>query len=127
MAVTVGFYLSGVIAFAIVIIGARFFLALRAAAAGYGVTVRPEQAWNAFLAVKGIRDIASGLLTVIVILDRSAQLLGSFMLVATIIPLTDTAIVIRYGDQGYRLWHPWLDGFVDADYQRTPAARLIRA
>ena len=97
MAITIGFYLSGAIAFAIVVIGARFFVAPRAAAAGYGVTMGQEKACDAFLSVKGVRDIVSGLFTVIVIVDRSAQLLGWFMLVATIIPITDTAIVLRHG------------------------------
>ena len=47
--------------------------------------------------MKAIRDIASGLLIAIIILNRSAHLLGWFMLIATIIPLTDAAIVLRHG------------------------------
>lgn len=97
MAVTVGFYLSGLIAFAIVVIGARFFVAPHAGAAGYGMAVGSGQTDGAFLSVKGIRDIASGLLTVVVMLNRSAPLLGWFMVTATIIPITDMAIVLRHG------------------------------
>ena len=93
----IGYGLSGVIALGIVLIGARFFLAPYAAAAAFGVPVRPDARWDAYLSVKAIRDIASGLLTAIVILNRSAHLLGWFMLVATIIPLTDAAIVLRHG------------------------------
>jgi hypothetical protein len=93
----IGYGLSGVIALGIVLIGARFFLAPYAAAAAFGVPVRPDARWDAYLSAKAIRDIASGLLTAIVILNRSAHLLGWFMLVATIIPLTDAAIVLRHG------------------------------
>jgi hypothetical protein len=97
MAVTVGYYLSGVIALAIVVIGARFLIAPRAAAAGYGLAVTPDQTSDAFLSVKGIRDVASGLLTAVVMLNRSAPLLGWFLVTATIIPLADTIIVLRHG------------------------------
>jgi hypothetical protein len=41
--------------------------------------------------------LASGLFTTILILNRSAHLLGRFMLAATIIPLADAAIVLRHG------------------------------
>src|SRR6202008_3689859 len=92
---TIGYWLSGVIALGIVLIGVRFFLAPHAAAAAFEVPVRPDAQWEAYLSVKAIRDIASGLLTAVIILNRSAHLLGWFMLIATIIPLTDAAIVLR--------------------------------
>ncbi len=97
MAVTFGFYLSGAIALGIVLIGARFFFAPHAAAASFGVAVSPDARWDAYLSVKGIRDIAAGLFTAILIFDRSAQLLGCFLLAATVIPLTDAAVVLRHG------------------------------
>ena len=49
-----------------------------------------------YLLVKAIRDIASGLFTAILILNQSAQLLGWFMLIATVIPLTDMSSVLRH-------------------------------
>jgi len=97
MAATIGFYLSGVIALAIVAVGIRFLVAPHPAAADYGVAVVPDAAWGAFLSVKAVRDIASGLFTTILIVNRSAHLLGWFMLVATIIPAADAAIVLRHG------------------------------
>jgi len=53
--------------------------------------------WDAYLSAKAIRDIASGLFAAILILNRSVHLLGWFMLVAAIIPLTDAVIVLRHG------------------------------
>jgi Domain of unknown function (DUF4267) len=95
--VIIGYWLSGAIALGIVFIGARFLFAPHAAAAGYGVSVGPDLRWEAYLSVKAVRDIACGLFTTILILNRSAHLLGWFMLVATIIPLADAAIVLRHG------------------------------
>jgi hypothetical protein len=97
MAVTSGYVLSGIIALAIIFIGARFLLAPYVAAAGFGVAVPPGTVTDAYLSVKGIRDFASGLFTAILIINQSAHLLGWFMLAAAIIPLTDAAIVLRHG------------------------------
>ena len=95
--VIIGYWLSGVIALGIALIGARFLFAPHAAAAAYGVSVAPDPRWEAYLSVKGVRDIASGLFTMILMLNRSPHLLGWFILAATIIPLGDAAIVLRHG------------------------------
>jgi hypothetical protein len=97
MMATLGYYLSGVIALGIIIIGARFFVAPHAAAAAFGVPVSPDARWDAYLSVKAIRDIVSGLFIAILMIDGSLHLLGWFMLAATIIPLTDAMIVLSHG------------------------------
>jgi hypothetical protein len=97
MMATLGYYLSGVIALGIIIIGARFFVAPHAAAAAFGVPVSPDARWDAYLSVKAIRDIVSGLFIAILMSDGSLHLLGWFMLAATIIPLTDAMIVLSHG------------------------------
>jgi hypothetical protein len=97
MAAIIGYWLSGAVALGILLIGARFFFAPYVAAAGYGVPVGHDAHWEAYLSAKAIRDIASGLFTAILILNRSVHLLGWFMLVAAIIPLTDAVIVLRHG------------------------------
>jgi Domain of unknown function (DUF4267) len=61
------------------------------------ISVRPDAHWGAYLSVKGVRDISSGLFTVILMLNGSARLLGWFILAATIIPLSDAVIVLRHG------------------------------
>ena len=80
MAATIGFYLSGVIAIAIIFIGCRFLLAPSTAAAAYGVPVGVEPHSRAYLSAKGIRDIASGLFAAILMAYGSAHVLGWFML-----------------------------------------------
>ena len=97
MATIIGFYLSGVIAIGIVFIGCRFLLAPSSAAAAYGVPAGAEPQSRAYLYAKGIRDIASGLFAGMLIAFGSAHALGWFMLIATIIPLSDAVIVLHQG------------------------------
>ena len=47
--------------------------------------------------VKGVRDIASGLFVIILIVAGATHLLGWVILAATIIPLADAAIVLDNG------------------------------
>ncbi|KAA0099547.1 DUF4267 domain-containing protein [Mycolicibacterium sp. P1-18] len=95
---TIGYVLAGVLAAAIIFLGARFVLAPRVAAAGYGVPVDADQsATRAYLSVKGVRDIASGLIVIVSMIAGDAHLLGWIILAATVIPLGDAAIVLRSG------------------------------
>ncbi len=90
--------LAGLIAAGIIFIGARFIVAPRIAATGYGVPAQPDQQFvRAYLSVKGVRDIASGLIVVILMAAGATHLLGWVLLAATIIPLADAAIVLGNG------------------------------
>jgi hypothetical protein len=96
--IAIAYTLAGLIAAAITFIGARFIVAPRVAAAGYGV--RPDlgqPATVAYLRIKGVRDIASGLFVVILMAAGATHLLGWVILAATIIPLADAAIVLGNG------------------------------
>ena len=93
----IGFYLSGVIAVGIVFIGCRFLLAPSSTATAYGVPAGAEPHSRAYLSAKGIRDIASGLFAAMLTAFGSAHALGWFMLIASIIPLSDAVIVLHQG------------------------------
>ena len=97
MMTSIGFYLSGVIAAGIIFTGFRFLLAPSTAAAAYGVPAGAEPHSRAYLSAKGIRDIASGLFVAMLIAYGSAHALGWFMLIATLIPIADAAIVLHQG------------------------------
>ncbi|GAS93867.1 small membrane hydrophobic protein [Mycolicibacterium canariasense] len=98
IATTAGYGLAGVLAAAIIAIGARFLLAPRTAAAGYGVLPDLDQPGvRAYLGVKGIRDITTGLFVIILLLARATHLAGWVMLAATLIPIADAVIVLRNG------------------------------
>jgi hypothetical protein len=102
---TIGYTIAGLIAAGIVFIGARFILAPRVAAAGYGVQPDvSQQSVGAYLSVKGVRDIASGLFLFILIAAGATQLLGWIILAAIIIPLADAAIVLSHGGSKSIAW-----------------------
>jgi hypothetical protein len=103
MLTTLASIVSGVIAVAIVLIGARFLWVPQAAAAGYGVPVDPPGPQTKaggpypWLYVKGVRDIASGIFLGILLLNQTPHLLGAFMAAASLIPIGDAVIVLRSG------------------------------
>ncbi|MFC7677100.1 DUF4267 domain-containing protein [Mycolicibacterium sp. GCM10028919] len=102
---TIAYVLAGLIGAAIIVIGARFLVAPGVAAAGYGVRMDPaEPSARANASVKGVRDIASGLFVFIVMAAGATQLLGWIILAAIIIPLADTAIVLRGGGPRSIAW-----------------------
>ena len=86
--------LSGLIGLGIIFVGTRFLLAPNTAAAGYGVPVEQETARaGAYLAAKGVRDIASGFFIFILIAFQAPHILGWIIVAATIIPIVDAVIV----------------------------------
>ncbi|TRW82091.1 DUF4267 domain-containing protein [Mycolicibacterium sp. 018/SC-01/001] len=93
---TTGYVLAGLLAVAIIVIGVRFLVAPAVAAAGYGVPTdadRPDV--RAYLSVKGLRDISTGVIVIVLIAAHATHLVGWAMLAATIIPLGDAVIVLR--------------------------------
>src|ERR1700743_1623365 len=96
MLTIIGTVLAALIAAGIIFVGARSFWAPHAAS-GFGIPHPPvaDRAFQAWLRVKGVRDIASGLFVAILLANGSAHLLGWFMLAATLIPVGDALIVLR--------------------------------
>ncbi|SCF34824.1 protein of unknown function (DUF4267) [Micromonospora viridifaciens] len=88
--------LAGLIGVGIIFMGARAFWAPQAAV-GFGIPDTPTQdrTFQAWLSVKAVRDIASGLFIVILLAGGTTHLLGWFMLAATVIPVGDALIVMR--------------------------------
>ena len=56
------------------------------------------------MSVKGVRDIASGLIVIVLIVAGATHLLGWVILAATIIPLADAAIVLGNGGPKSNAW-----------------------
>jgi hypothetical protein len=92
----IGYALAGLSAVGIIFIGARFLLAPSAAAVGFGITAwRDGGKADRYLSVKGVRDIASGLIAVILLTARMPHVLGWFELTASTTPIGDAIIVLR--------------------------------
>ncbi|MFG1944377.1 DUF4267 domain-containing protein [Nonomuraea sp. NPDC048826] len=96
MLTTVAIVLAGLIGAGIIVIGARAFWAPQAAV-GFGIPDTPTEdpAFRAWLSVKAVRDIASGLFVFVLLAGATPRLLGWFMLAAAAIPLGDALIVLR--------------------------------
>jgi hypothetical protein len=96
MLITVASVLAGLVGAGIIVIG---LLGLRTprAAAGFGIPNTPTEdpTFRAWLSVKAVRDIASGVFTFIMLIGAPPHLLGWFMLAAAGIPAGDALIVLR--------------------------------
>jgi hypothetical protein len=94
----IGEAVAGLIGVGIIIVGARFLTAPRPSAAGYGVAVGAVPGpGDAYLAVKGVRDIGSGLILLALLVAGGPHVLGWGMLAAAVMPVGDALIVLRFG------------------------------
>jgi len=84
--------LSLLIGVSIILLGANFIFHPHAGATGYGVSVTSTGA-DAFLLAKGVRDIASGVVTLCLIAFASKRTVALFLLSMTIVPVGDAIIV----------------------------------
>ena len=92
----IGYGLSRLVGAGIIVIGARFLVVPQAAASGYGITnERGGAASDPYLAAKGVRDIASGVVTFVLLAAGKPHILGRFLVAASIIPIGDATIVLR--------------------------------
>lgn len=78
----------------ILFIGARFLLAPRVAMAGFGV---PADSLRALTSIKGVRDITSGVVPLVVLAVAGRHAFGLAMLAAAITPIGDAIIVLTNG------------------------------
>lgn len=97
--IQIGYALSGLIAAAILFLGARFWLAPATASAGFGIADSPplSAGFAGWLSVKGTRDIAACLFVILLIANGSSRLLGEFMFIASLIAFGDMVSVLRSG------------------------------
>ena len=94
----IGYALSALVGIGITTIGARFLVSPPKAAAAYGVSVGKEvSAADPYLSVKGVRDVAAGLMTFVLIAARDPRALAGFLLAGTVIPVGDAVIVLSRG------------------------------
>ncbi len=83
----------------ILFIGLRFLISPRAAAAAFGVpgVTTGDVDPIPWFYVKGVRDIACGFFTILLLAQGQRLLLGEFILAATFVPFGDALIVLRSG------------------------------
>lgn len=91
----VGLALTALIGAFSLFLSVRALLQPRPAAAGFGVAPIPGLA--PYMAIKGSRDLAVGLLLLSLLVVTNTHAVGTAVLAATIIPLVDGTIVLRNG------------------------------
>ncbi|MEE6287197.1 DUF4267 domain-containing protein [Georgenia sp. MJ173] len=89
--------LAGLGALAIVVIGLRFLLVPRTAAAQFGLGDGAAVTAEPWLAVKGVRDVVSGLVVLPALLSGQAWLVGAMCLIAAVTPWADVVVATRSG------------------------------
>jgi hypothetical protein len=96
MLTTVATVLAGLMGVGIIFIGANALRAPRAAA-GFGIPDTPteDRTFQAWLSVKAVRDMASGVFVFVLMIAATPQVLGWYMLAAAGIPVGDALIVLR--------------------------------
>lgn len=94
-----GSALAGLVALATVLMGSRYLLDPKPAAAGFGIPGAPGETepGRAWLAVKATRDIAIGIAIAVLLVGGAQTQLGYLMLVISTIPIADGMIVLRAG------------------------------
>jgi hypothetical protein len=78
----------------ILFIGARFIAAPKIATAGFGVA---EDRRRAFTSIKGVRDITSGIVPLVVLAVAGPHAFGWAVLASVITPIGDAIIVTTNG------------------------------
>ncbi|MFC7446774.1 DUF4267 domain-containing protein [Rhodococcus daqingensis] len=89
----IGLVISWIVALGIIVIGAAYLAKSAKNAAGFGLPTSPAPDARAWWQIKGVRDIASGLL-VIVFTFAARDQLALLMLVLAVIPFGDMLVIL---------------------------------
>jgi len=90
--------LAALIAVAIIVIGCFYLASPKRILGGFGLKPPASDAdTHAWLRLKGIRDIASGLVVVTMMLTADSRLVGIALLVFAMIPFGDMSIILGSG------------------------------
>jgi hypothetical protein len=87
--------LAALVSVGIIAIGTRYVVAPVASARTFGLPDWPRGDAAAWLRLKGIRDIVSGLVILVPLALGQVQVLGWIVLVASITPFGDALVVLR--------------------------------
>ena len=95
---TIPLILAALIAAAIIVIGCFYLASPERISGSFGLKPPASDAdTRAWLRPKGIRDVASGLLVLTMMLTADGRLVGIVLLVEAIIPLGDMSIILGSG------------------------------
>ncbi len=90
--------LAALVAVAVIVIGCFYLASPQGMTESFGLRPpAPDVDTRAWLRLKGIRDVGSGLVVLSLMLDRDRTSVGIALIALAIIPLGDMSIVLRSG------------------------------
>lgn len=90
--------LAGLIAVGIIVIGCFYLVSPQRMSGSFGLKPpAPDADTRAWLRLKGIRDVASGLIVLAMMLTADWRLVGIVLLVEAVIPFGDMSIILGSG------------------------------
>ncbi|MGH7366912.1 MAG: DUF4267 domain-containing protein [Candidatus Rokuibacteriota bacterium] len=87
--------IAGAAGLGILIVGVLYLLRPRTMAASFGLPVLPSRDATAWLRLKGIRDLATGVVAGVLIATASSGVLGGALAAFAIIPIGDALTILR--------------------------------
>ncbi|MER6957629.1 MULTISPECIES: DUF4267 domain-containing protein [unclassified Streptomyces] len=96
MLTPIAYVLAVVLVLFVVFIGIWFLTAPQPASKAYGVPAKPDGD-TAYLTIKGLRDLTSGIIGLTLLAFADADAAGLYMLALSVAPFGDTIIVLRHG------------------------------
>ncbi|AHF16757.1 DUF4267 domain-containing protein [Niabella soli] len=91
------FALTLITGFTLVFIGIRFLIAPWAAELAFGIHVNTGGDYS-FQYIKGIRDLFSGVILLLLLFTRQYRALGLILLSSMMVPVTDFRVVLAHAD-----------------------------
>ena len=107
---TLSFYMVLLTGLLLLFIGVRFIISPQVAELAYGIHIHTDD--FSFHYIKGIRDIFSGLLVIILLFAKEYRALGFALLCATIIPAGDFCIVLSHPDFEVSKLYPHISAII---------------
>ncbi|WP_433607735.1 DUF4267 domain-containing protein [Prescottella agglutinans] len=98
MLTTIATVLAGLLGVALIVMGGSAFTTPQAAV-GFGIpeTHADDPAFRSWLRVKGLREIAFGLVVFVLMLVATTPVLGWYVMVLVAVPAGDAMVVLRSG------------------------------
>ena len=91
-------YLAALLAVSVIILGCFYLISPERMTGSFGLKPpAPDDDTRAWLRLKGIRDVVSGLVVLAMMLTADRRLVGVALLVEAVIPLGDMSIILGSG------------------------------
>ena len=98
MANDIPLVVAALIALAVIVLGSFYLVSPQRISGSFGLKPpAPDADTRAWLRLKGIRDVASGLVVLTIMLTADRRLAGTALLVFAIVPFGDMSIILASG------------------------------